>query len=96
MGLTRRAFISQEGSTPEAVRYVLESPRRRALHQDVRGRLILNRPMNTGAYSLTEEGVSRGIHVLDCRVEIGAGRASFTAPFAAVDASEWDVPADER
>ncbi len=96
MGMMRRAFITQEGSTPVAVKYALGRPRRRTPHADVGGRLILNRPINPGAYSLTERGVSRAIHVLECNVKLSERRKSFTASFAAVDAGEWAGLESER
>ena len=90
-----RAYVSQGDGEPVAVQYVLDRQTNRGLRSDVTGRLILDRAINTGTCSLMEEGVSRAIHVLDCQVEVDRSGISFTAPFAAVDATEWTTPVKE-
>ena len=91
MSMAIKAYISQDDGEPVAVQYVLDHQTNRGLRSDVTGRLLLNRAINTGTWSLTEEGVSRAIHVLDSQVEVYRKGISFTAPFAAVDCTEWTV-----
>ena len=90
-----RAYISQDDGEPVAVQYVLDRQTNRGLRSDVAGRLILDRAINTGIWSLTEEAVSRTIHVLDSQVEVDRKGISFTAPIAAVDATERTTPVKE-
>ena len=86
-----RAYISQDDGEPVAVQYVLDHQTNRGLRSDVTGRLILDRAINTGTWSLTDEAVSRAIHVLESLVEADREGISFTATFAAVDCTEWTV-----